>query len=187
MTTRKIAAIEIIDPGSTVNDAQSSATTEADMAELYAEISSLVIAIENCRASGNAEWKRKHEDWIADLVFRYMDRRTKLDLNMSLPDKLVFRGSYHHMNDAGYYDGWTDHDVIVRPSLFHGFTLKITGRDRNEIKDYLYDIFDLALRTHLYPEGSAEQADAIDKSEKRLASAFAAACVPFRNVPRSSK
>jgi hypothetical protein len=123
------------------------------MRGLYAEISSLVTAIDNCRKKGNVEWKRKHEDRIDDLVFRYMprgggwDSGTKFDLATSSPDKLVFRGSYHHMNDAGSYDGWTDHDVIVRPSLANGFRLNITGRDRNGIKEYLYEIFDVALRT----------------------------------------
>jgi hypothetical protein len=121
------------------------------MTKLYAEISGLLIAIENCRASGNEEWKKRHADRIIELVRQYMPSGseweiTRFDFRMSLPDKLVFRGSYHHMNDAGSYDGWTDHDVIVQPSLFHGFTLKITGRDRNGVKDDLHDRFDLALR-----------------------------------------
>lgn len=44
------------------------------------------------------------------------------------------------------YDGWTDHTVIVTPSLRSGFDIRITGRDRNQTKEYLYEVFDSALR-----------------------------------------
>jgi len=37
-----------------------------------------------------------------------------------------------------------ENNCIVRPS-FNGINIKITGRNRNEIKDYLYDVFDIAL------------------------------------------
>jgi len=59
----------------------------------------------------------------------------------STPEHLVFHCSYHHMNENGYYDGWTDHIVHVTPSLIHGFRLRITGTNRNGIKDYLVDIY----------------------------------------------
>jgi hypothetical protein len=58
---------------------------------------------------------------------------------------LVIVTSYHHMNDAGMYDGWTDHKVIVTPSLVHGFVLRITGRNRNDIKEYIADLFQQSL------------------------------------------
>lgn len=68
------------------------------------------------------------------------DCGTKL-CECSTPRRLVFTGSYHHMNMDGFYDGWTDHDIIVTPSLIHDFDLRITGRDRNDVKDYLHDLF----------------------------------------------
>lgn len=52
-----------------------------------------------------------------------------------------FQADFHHMNDVGYYDGWTQHRVKVTPSLTNGFNIKISGKNKNEIKDYLYDIF----------------------------------------------
>ena len=73
------------------------------------------------------------------------DCGTKLDYEKSNPDKLVFYGSYHHMNENGMYDGWTEHTIIVTPSLAFGFDVKITGRDRNDIKDYLGEMFQHAL------------------------------------------
>ena len=63
----------------------------------------------------------------------------------SKPDRLVFYGEFHHMDEQGSYDGWTDHSIIVTPSLAHGFKMRITGKDRNEIKDYLHEMFDFAL------------------------------------------
>jgi hypothetical protein len=48
------------------------------------------------------------------------------------------------MNDGGFYDGWTEHTVVVTPS-FRGINLRISGRDRNQIKEYLYETYDYAL------------------------------------------
>jgi hypothetical protein len=73
------------------------------------------------------------------------DCGTKLDESKSTPQKLVLYGSYHHMNDGGYYDGWSEHTIVVTPHLAQGFQIKITGRDRNDIKEYLYDLFYEAL------------------------------------------
>jgi hypothetical protein len=44
------------------------------------------------------------------------------------------------MNEGGMYDAWTEHTIRVRPSLSSGFTLTISGRDRNEIKEYLHEL-----------------------------------------------
>jgi len=55
---------------------------------------------------------------------------------------LEFRTAFHHMDDAGYYDGWTHHVVRVKPSLAWGFNLTVSGPNRNEIKDYIADVFD---------------------------------------------
>lgn len=74
------------------------------------------------------------------------DNGTRYDHDRSTPNHLVLYGSWHHMDDNGSYDGWTDHEIHVRPSLAFGFDLRVTGRDRNEIKDYLAEMFDAALR-----------------------------------------
>jgi hypothetical protein len=55
-----------------------------------------------------------------------------------------FRSDYHHMNADGYYDGWTQHTVKVYPD-WAGVRLNITGRNRNDIKDYLHATWDYAL------------------------------------------
>ena len=56
---------------------------------------------------------------------------------------------FHFMDEYGYYDGWEDYRLVVRPSLLTLLDLKIVGKNRNDIKDYLYDTFDSALREGL--------------------------------------
>jgi hypothetical protein len=73
------------------------------------------------------------------------DNGSKLDLSESTPERIVLSTSYHHMNEGGMYDGWSEHTVIVTPSLASGFNLRITGRDRNAIKAYIAECFHDAL------------------------------------------
>lgn len=48
------------------------------------------------------------------------------------------------MNDAGMYDGWTEHVITILPS-FSGITISVSGSNRNDIKDYLAETFDYTL------------------------------------------
>ena len=75
------------------------------------------------------------------------DMGTKIEADSHTADKRIHLfGSFHHMNEHGSYDGWTDHSIVVTPSLSFGFALRITGVNRNDIKDYLHELFDHALR-----------------------------------------
>jgi len=100
-------------------------------------------------------WEDRHRETLDTLGSEQMpsgagiDAGTSLNLDESKPDRLVFNTSYHHMNDVGYYDGWTEHKVIVKPSLAFGITVDITGSNRNDIKDYLVDVFRGALTTQV--------------------------------------
>lgn len=124
--------------------------------KLYQQLASLLQAIENCRASGNDEWVQRHSDNVAALVKQHMpsgsgfDIGTRLDIEASKHGaRLVFVTSFHHMHDSGMYDGWTDHTVTVMPSLAFGFELRISGRDRAGIKDYIAEVYQTALTTEL--------------------------------------
>jgi hypothetical protein len=55
----------------------------------------------------------------------------------SSPNKLVFRCDFHHMDEHGYYNGWSEHKAIVTPDLAFGYNLKITGRNRDQIKEFI--------------------------------------------------
>jgi len=76
-----------------------------------------------------------------------IDSGTTLDFDKSSGSKLVFSTSYHHMTEDGMYDGWTEHVVTVKPSLMFGFDLAISGRDRNDIKEYLHEVYHDTLMT----------------------------------------
>jgi hypothetical protein len=70
-----------------------------------------------------------------------LDRGVSLD-SSSKPERLVFLAPFHHMDANGYYCGWTDYKIVLKPSfLFFGIDIRITGKDKNYVKDYLYDLF----------------------------------------------
>lgn len=73
------------------------------------------------------------------------DEGTKLS-DSTNAKRIQLHGAYHHMNPNGFYDGWTEHSIVITPSLAWGFEMKITGPNRNGIKEHLHEIFDYALR-----------------------------------------
>ena len=118
--------------------------------QLYQRLSGALRAMHNCQESKNIEWEAKHHDTIIALQEHIphgsgLDNSTELDLENSTPEKLVFAADFHHMNGDGYYIGWTDHTVVVKASLQFGIDVKVTGRDRNQIKEYIGEIFQTAL------------------------------------------
>jgi hypothetical protein len=92
------------------------------------------------------DYKQPHKDAIMNMC-EHLPHGSGLDCGVifnfdeSTPDKLVFMADFHHINDSGYYDGWSKHKVIITPSLQYGLSLRITGLDRNYIKDYLHELF----------------------------------------------
>ena len=120
---------------------------------LYHVLAQAIEARLNCK-SGDAnesqkEWFVTWSDRINELVDMLpsgsgWDCGTKIDLDKSHATKIVLYGSYHHMHESGMYDGWTDHTITVTPS-FSGINIRISGRNRNDIKDYLAETFDCDL------------------------------------------
>ena len=125
---------------------------------LYSALANLVQARLNCIDSGNMEWLDRHEERIDALVKEALpsgsgfDAGTTLDFDRSTGAKLVLTTAYHHMVE-GSYDGWTEHTVTVTASMVDGFDLKIGGRDRNDVKDYIADTFANALRQEVTRDG----------------------------------
>ena len=115
------------------------------------QIASLLVAIENCEKSGNADWLDKHTAELARIVSERMPSGSGFDCGTKLcddsgPDRLKFSTEFHHMDESGYC-GWTNHVVTARPSFVYGLT--ISGPNRNEIKDYIADAFETALNGDL--------------------------------------
>ena len=117
------------------------------MAKVYEALARAIVARLNCIASSNAEWQERWEDKAHCIVRDYLpsgsgvDSGTKLDLDACKPERIVLQTSFHHMAGNGFYDGWTDHTVTVTPSFVGGFDVKVSGRNRNDIKDYLGELY----------------------------------------------
>ena len=130
--------------------------------KLYQKLSQVLAAYHNSTAANNTEWVVKHSETIDRLCQTLMpsgsgfDAGTTLDINRSRSEKLIFASAYHHMDANGYYDGWSDLTITVKPSLQFGFNIKITGlrrKNRHDI-DYMMDTFYEALNTETTKGGS---------------------------------
>jgi hypothetical protein len=126
------------------------------MTTIASKLASTLQAMAACENSNNTEWYGKHKAHVLDIVKRTapsgsgIDCGTQIDLDKSTSTKLVFTLSYHHMNEAGYYDGWTNHEVVVTGSLT-GLVIKIKGNNRNDIKDHLYETYSMWLESEREP------------------------------------
>jgi hypothetical protein len=104
-------------------------------------------AIKNCQKAGNTEWEQSHTEKLESLVSEYLphgsglDGIVEVDIDKSSENKVVINIEYHHMDEYGGYDGWTNHSLICTPSFIHGVDIRVTGKDRNDIKCYLEQIF----------------------------------------------
>lgn len=111
------------------------------------ELASLLLAMANCEESGNAEWLEKHRARAEEIVRNTapsgsgIDCGTTLDFERSDSKKLVFMCSFHHMDEHGSYDGWSNHEIVVKPSLAFGIDVAVKGQNRNDVKDYLHEVY----------------------------------------------
>jgi len=121
------------------------------MKTLLNHLATALVAHKNCIQSGNVEWQAKWENIISQIERELplgsgIDNGTKIDVDKSDGrNRIVMETAYHHMNENGMYDGWTEHQVLITPDLLCGFSIKFTGRNRNEIKEYLHDVFHTVL------------------------------------------
>jgi len=122
---------------------------------IAAAISRGLQAMANCEHSGNTEWLPKHRERVLAIVKATapsgsgIDCGTELDLENSTSERLVFTLSFHHMNEHGSYDGWSNHEIVVKSSLAFGLDVKVKGQNRNDVKDYLHEVYAEWLRTEI--------------------------------------
>jgi sulfite reductase beta subunit-like hemoprotein len=102
--------------------------------KMYQELASLVDAIANCQERNNTEWAKRHEARAYYLIKNYgpsgsgIDSGTSLKLSECKPDRLVLFTEFHHMDENGTYDGWTQHRVTVTPVWRMGSILNSQDR-----------------------------------------------------------
>lgn len=118
--------------------------------KVYQQLARACGAYHRCVKSNNQEWITKWKEQIDQFLDSFphgsgFDNGTKIDLDRSGDDLLIFTTSFHHMDGNGFYDGWTDHTVTIKPSLSLGFHIAIGGRDRNSIKEYITECFSTCL------------------------------------------
>lgn len=55
--------------------------------------------------------------------------------------RIIFETAFHHMDDNGYYCGWTEHRVTVKADLLYGYIVRVSGVNKRGIKEYIQDVF----------------------------------------------
>ena len=113
----------------------------------YSELAQAIQWYNDTADGKKDDWNQKAEEKIRELEKQLpygsgFDNGSKVNLIMSKPQRIVIDTAFHHMDENGYYDRWTEHQVIVTPCLKYGYSLRITGRNRNQVKDYIFDMFD---------------------------------------------
>jgi hypothetical protein len=109
-------------------------------------IASASQALHNCKQSGNTLWQERWETLLTRLEQEALPQGfginsgCKIDREKSNESKVYIDTGYHHMNEGGFYDGWTYHVVTISPA-FDGIVIRISGRNRNDIKEYLEETF----------------------------------------------
>lgn len=98
----------------------------------------------NCAERGNTEWQQVWEEALAQCEELLpsgsgFDAGTKIEYAGA--DKIVLQTSFHHIDEHGSYDGWTEHTVTVTPNLAYGFGIRVSGHNKNDVKEYIADVF----------------------------------------------
>jgi len=102
--------------------------------------------LENKNSCLNKQFIDIHQDAIDEIMSTApsgsgFDSGTELNREETRCNRLVFNTSFHHMNEYGMYSGWSEHSVIVTPDLTTDIDIRVTGRNRDEIKDYIAETF----------------------------------------------
>ena len=122
---------------------------------IYREIVSRCIARRNCEDK-QKEWYDNHAvaiQWLQDSHLPRgsgIDSGCQIDTSRTDENRLIIESSFHVMDENGFYDGWIDFTVTVKPSLLSGIVLTIKGnfnsrKSTSGLKDYLHEEFDVAL------------------------------------------
>jgi len=78
-----------------------------------------------------------------------VDGGCAIDYDAQRPSRIKIDCGFHHMDEHGYYDGWTQHTIIVEPNFTQWADIRVTGVNRDDIKEYLGDLFHHALHEHI--------------------------------------
>ena len=118
--------------------------------KVYEILDAAVIARRNCSypIAPKPTWENKWDDLIQYICKNHLPSGSGFDCGTTVVEdecvsgkKLVLKFDYHHMDEHGYYDGWSSHKVIVTP-YFDGISVTVKGalprKYRND-KEYFGD------------------------------------------------
>lgn len=120
--------------------------------KMYEAIARAADARTRCLVTGNQEWR---DIWTEKLRAMQkelpsgsgIDNGTKIIMDECDITRIVLICDYHHMNQDGFYDGWTHHRIVAKPT-FMGIDVRVaTGPNKNDIKEYLANVYGDALDT----------------------------------------
>jgi hypothetical protein len=121
--------------------------------KIYSRLAGLADAIRSCIVAENWQWVGRHRavvNEIMEYTFPHgsgFDGITSFDTDASSAKKLVFATEFHHMDANGYYAGWTRHKVIVTPTFVFDIDIRVTGENRNNIREHIAETFATWLRS----------------------------------------
>jgi hypothetical protein len=125
------------------------------IASTLARIHNLTVRADLGRAS---EARGALERWVGEHgpSGSGVDRGTVLHFDeRSKVSSFKLAADFHHMDAHGAYDGWTCHNVIVTPG-WESVDVRVTGRDRNQIKDHLGEMYHQWLNSEIPHPGLVE-------------------------------
>jgi len=123
-------------------------------ATVIQQMAQTLVAMDNCDKMGNSEGYTFNHRAMMALVRNFLpsgsgwDRGTTIEIETSTPNRIMLTGSFHHMDEHGFYTGWTHHTLLITPSLAFGFDIEIdgfAGDQQDNFEDELHDIFHHAL------------------------------------------
>ena len=126
---------------------------------LAQEIQGAMSAYLNSIKHGSPSSVHYWEDYLSAIEQEFLPHGSGFDSGCvispdeSTHDYFVINTAYHHMDENGFYCGWSNHRIKVLPSHVHGIDFKIVSQDhrdpydkrKNSLKscfmDYLHETF----------------------------------------------
>lgn len=116
-------------------------------------VNAIAEALEEYKRTGKSDRVQQLESFLPR--GSGIDSGTKIDLDKSEPDKIILTFDFHHMDEHGFYDGWSvDWKAIIKPTFqcFSGIDIHIKSGKFNSnshrrryndeyFKDYLYQTY----------------------------------------------
>lgn len=116
------------------------------LASLASTIVAACEALRACQASPNHPWTSRWASLLDSIEANLLpsgsgfDNGTKIDREATNARRISLTFDFHHMDENGFYDGWTSHNVTISPT-FRGVEVRVSGSNKSEIRDYASEVF----------------------------------------------